>query len=82
VETSHVEQVISNSSDSNNDDIDHVREARGRPKLSEEEKKKKADDSVRYKKSRGRPRKSRELTQAKKDAMYSFVTNLIKKDKQ
>ena len=40
VETSRVEQVISNSSDSNNDDIDHVREARGRPKLSEEERKK------------------------------------------
>lgn len=41
--------------------------------------KKKADDSVRYKKSRERPRKSREPTQAKKGAMYSFVTNLIKK---
>lgn len=41
METSHVEQITINSSYSNNDDIDYVREARGRPKLSVEGKKKK-----------------------------------------
>lgn len=83
METSHVEQITINSSYSNNDDIDYVREARGRPKLSVEgKKKKKVDDSVRHKKPRGRPLNSREPTQAKKGAIYSFVTNLIKKEKK
>ena len=50
MEKSHVEQVI--SSNSNNDDIDHVREVRGRgkPKLNEKETKRRQDDSVRHKK--------------------------------
>jgi hypothetical protein len=81
MEKSHVEQVISSSSNSNNDDIDHVREVRGRgkPKLSEEETKRRQDDSARHKKPCGLSCKPREPTQAKKCSMDSFVINPIKK---
>ena len=54
MEKPHIEQVISSSSNSNsnNDDIDHVRKVKGRgkPKLSEEETKRRQDDNARHKK--------------------------------